>query len=91
MDRAERIELLARIARGEEQEEKVGKEGPFTVSASLRDRLAALRMLAELDGDLERAKRIAKEPDEDDSSNQSTAALERQLRIQWGLEPEESK
>lgn len=83
LTRDERVELLARIARGDEREEKVGKEGPYEVSPSIRDRLAALRMLAELDGDIERAKRAAAAPAGDD---RWAAMSERQLRLELGLE-----
>ncbi len=66
MDRAERLEILGRIARGEETEEKLGKEGPVQCTPAIRDRLAAIRMLAELEGDIERAKRKAASPDDGD-------------------------
>lgn len=68
----ERRELLARIARGEETETKVGREGPVECAPAIRDRLAALRLLAELDGELERARRKAAGEGEHDDD---TAAM----------------
>lgn len=96
MERAERMELLARIARGEETEEKMGKEGPSVCAASIRDRLAALRMIAEMEGDLERAKRqAAGDQGNDDCAAKSEEELVReaaahpkvrQLALTWKAE-----
>ena len=92
MTREERIDLLSRIARGEETEEKVGKEGPSVVAASIKDRLVALRMLGELDGDFERAKRTAATKDDDEFAGMSEAQLRAEIakRRQLDLPIEES-
>ncbi len=75
----ERREILASIARGEMPEERMGKEGPYTVPTSNRDRLAALKMLGELDGDFERAKKAAV-PKTDEYASMSDRQLELALQ-----------
>jgi hypothetical protein len=68
--------ILAQIAGGDMPEERMGKEGPYQVPTSNRDRMAAIKMMFELDGAFERAKK------ETAAKGDAFASMsERQLRM----------
>jgi hypothetical protein len=72
----ERMELLARLARGDETEEKVDREGlVIQVAPAMKDRLAAIKLLSELSGDMARAKAPPAKEEDDDVSRMSSRQL----------------